>query len=330
LLVFACSVYLLLWAINWQDEAPSAESSQLQRILQAQAPVAEQDNGFVFYAKHHAQPLNLPDALRALLQCQPEQCLLELQAAQAALPAQLTQQQGVLHSYQKLLAFPVWQTPVLGVSAGPFTLSPLFEMQQLYLFDVWVKTQSGELATAKTMLQQDLSFWRKQLVTSNNPLNKLLAVSGVSRHFMFAKMLKQSLPAEQYQQLIPDLWRQPLTADELSLLLAMAGEWSFANSAVASVVQVMPEDQSRLDRWLTSVLWRPFLKLQAVGNTFARIHLACAEQKSAVVAETYPWYRWLYNPMGKILTQVFGTDSCMKQHKALSDLEQQRQQLNLG
>lgn len=330
LLAFAVSLYLLLWAINLKDEAPSAESVRLQQILQAQVPVPEQDNAFIYYTKHHAQPLNLPDVLRTLLQCQPEQCLVELQAAQAALPAQLTQQQGVLNSYQKLLAFPAWQSPVLEVSTEPVALSPLSEMQQLYLLDVWLKTQSGELATAKTMLQQDVSFWRKQLVTSNNPLYKLLVVAGVRRHFMFAEMLKQSLPAEQYQQLMLDLWQQPLTADESTLLLAMAGEWSFANSAVASVVQVSPEGQSLLDRWSTSLIWRPFLKLQAVSNTFARLHLACAEQKSAVVSETYPWYSWLYNPIGKILTQVSGTDSCMRQHKALADLEQQRQQLSLG
>lgn len=328
LLLFAFCVYLLLWTINLKDEEPSAESEQLQHILQAQVPVSEQGNGFIYYKKHLAQPLNLPDALRALLQCPPGQCLVELLAAQAELPAQLTQQQRVLASYQKLLAFPVWQSPVLEVSTGPIALSPLIEMQQLYLLDVWLKAQSGELATAKTMLQQDVSFWRKQLVTSNNPLYKLLVVAGVRRHFMFAEMLKQSLPAEQYQQLMPDLWQQPLTADESSLLLAMAGEWRFANSAVASVVQVSPQEHSLLDRWSTSLIWRPFLKLQAVSNAFAHLHLACAEQKSADVAVTYPWYSWPYNPIGKILTQTFSADSCIKQHKALFDLEQQR--LNVG
>lgn len=328
LLTIAVSLYLLLWAINLQDEAPSAQSEQLQQILLAQESVPEQDNGFIYYTKHHAQPLNLPETLQALLQCQPEQCLIELQAAQATLPAQLTQQQDVLNSYQKLLAFPAWQSPVLEVSTEPVALRPLSEMQQLFLLDVWLKTQSGELATAKAMLQQDVSFWRKRLVTSNNPLDKLLVVAGVSRHFSFAEMLKQTLPAEQYQQLMPDLWLQPLTADESSLLLAMAGEWNFANSAVATVVQANPEEHSLLDRWSTSLIWRPFLKLQAVSNAFARLHLACAEQKSADVSETYPWYRWLYNPMGKILTQVSGTESCMKQHKALADLEQQRQALS--
>lgn len=329
LLALAVTLYLLLWTINLKDEEPSAQSAQLQQILQAQVPVPKQDNGFLYYSKYLAQPLNLPDALRTLVQCQPEQCLAELQVAQAALPAQLTQQQGALNSYQKLLAFPVWQSPVLEVSTEPVALSPLSEMQQLYLLVVWVKTHSGELATAKTMLQQDVSFWRKQLLTSNNPLYKLLVVAGVRRHFMFAAMLKQSLPAEQYQQLMPDLWQQPLTADESSLLLAMAGEWHFANSAVATVVQVSTAEHSLLERWFTSLIWRPFLKLQAVSNAYARFHLACAEQKSADISETYPWYSWPYNPMGKILTQVSGTDSCMRLHRALAELEHQRQQLQL-
>jgi tryptophan 2,3-dioxygenase len=328
LLVLAISLYLLLWAMNLKDEAPSAESLQLQRILQAQAPVAEQDNGFVFYTKHHAQPLNLPDALRALLQCQPEQCMVELQAAQAALPELLTQQQAVLASYQQLLTFPVWQYPLLGVNTQPHPVSPLIHMQQLYLLDVWVKTQVGELATAKIMLQQDLSFWRQQLVTSRNALYKAIAVSVINRHFMFADLLKQSLTTQQYQQLMPDLWQQPLTADELSLMLVMAGEWSFSNSTISSLVQFRPDHQQRLERWLTLDLWRPFLKQQAVSNTFALIYLACAEQKSAQTIVTYPWYSWAYNPIGKILTQTAGTDICLKQSHGLFDLEQKRQQLS--
>jgi hypothetical protein len=330
LLALAVSLYLLLWAINLKDEAPSAESVQLQQILQAQKPVPEQYNGFVYYTKHHSQALNLPDALRALVQCKPQQCLVELQAAQAVLPALLTQQQGVLNSYQKLLEFPDWQYPVLGVSTQPPPLSPLIEMQQLYLFDVWGKVLTGDLAIAKTMLQQDLSFWRKQLVTSHNALYKSIAVARISRHFMFASLLQQSLPAKQYQLLIPELWRQPLNVEEMSLLLAMAGEWSFSNSAVAGIEQFRPADQSLFERWLTLDLWRPFLKLQAVSNTYALLNLACAEQKSAQSILTYPWYSWLYNPIGKILTQASGTDSCLKQNKALFDLEQQRQQLTFG
>lgn len=328
LLALTVSLSLLLWAINLKDEQPSAESRRSQQILQAQVPVPEQDNGVSYYKKHHAQPLNLPDALRALLQCQPKQCLVELQAAQVVLPALLTQQQAVLNAYQMFLTYPAWQYPLRGVHTAPLPMSPLIEMQQLLLLDVWLKTQSAELATAKTLLQQDLKFWRNQLINSNNLFYKSLAVSGVSRHFMFAEMLQQSLPAEQYQQLIPELWQQPLTADESSLLLAMAGEWYFANSAIASMDQVRPEDQSRLEQWLTPLLMRSFLKPQAVSNRFARQYLACAEQKSTEVSETYPWYSWLFNPMGKILIQGSGSDSCIMQQHALAELEQQRQRLN--
>lgn len=330
LLILTFSLYLLLWAMNLKDEEPSAQSLQLQRILQAQVPVTDQDNGFIYYQQHFAQPLHLPDGLRSLLQCQPAQCLVELQAAQAALPAKLIQQQPVLNAYHKLLTFPFWQSPVRGMHTKPVALSPLIEMQQLYLLDVWLKMQSGEPATIKAMLQQDLRFWRQWLVTSNNPFDKSLAVSGMSRHFMFAKMFQQTLPAEQFQQFIPDLWRQPLTADELSLRLAMAGEWHFANSAIQSIRQERPQQQSRLEQWFMPLLWQPFLKPQAVSNTFARMHLACADQTSAVDSETYPWYRWLYNPIGKMLTRVSDADSCLRQHKALADLEMQRQQLNLG
>lgn len=293
-------------------------------------PVPAQGNGFVYYAKHHPTALNLPDALLALVQCKPEQCLVELQAAQAVLPALLTAQQGVLDSYQKLLTLPAWQFPVHGASTQISPLSPLIEMQQLYLLDVWLKVQSGELATAEAMLQQDLSFWRKQLTTSNNVLYKLLVVSGVSRHFMFADLLKQSLPAEQYRQLMLALWQQPLTTEEMSLMLAMAGEWSFSTSTVTSVEQFRPDEQSRLEPWLTQVLLLPFIKPQAVSNTFARRYLACAEQKSAPAIETYSWYSWLYNPIGKILTQTSGHDFCQRLNSALFDLEHQRQQLTLG
>jgi hypothetical protein len=151
-------------------------------------------------------------------------------------------------------------------------------------------------------------------------------VSQVKRHFDFADHFRQSLDETQYQQLIPAVWRQPFRADELSPMLAMAGEWHFGLSVVESVQQSRPTDQNILERWLTLDLWRPFFKSQATSNTLALSSLACAEQRSVQAIKISQWYHWVYNPIGKILTQG-GINTCLQHLKPLTELEKARLRL---
>jgi len=324
------SFYLLLFALNWQDEAASPESLQLQQILDAQQAISAQHNGYLYYQQHHTKPLALPEELRAFLQaltrCAPEPCLTELQKAHTVLPEWLAQQQPSLIAYQTLLNYPAWQYPMPQYTTELPPLSPLMDMQQLFLLEIWRKVSGGELASAKVMLQQDLNFWRQQLQSANSLLTKMMAVSGVKRHLGFATLFRQSTTDAQYQQLIPDSWTQPFDAQELSPMLAMAGEWQFGRSVVESVRQSRPIDQPLHERWLTLELWLPFLKSQATSNTLALSHLACAEQRSAKTQDDSPWYHWFYNPLGKILTQA-GEDTCLEHLKPLPELEQNRVQL---
>lgn len=330
LFVLTTSLYLLLWALNWQDEVPSPESLQLQQILDGQQAVPAQNNGYLYYQQHHTDALALPDALRTLLQaltrCAPEQCLTELQTAQTGLTQWLAQQQPALNAYQILLNYPAWQYPLPQQSNVFPPMSPLMDMQQLFLMDIWLKVYRGELATAKTMLQQDLNFWRQQLISANSLLTKSIAVSGVKRHFAFATIFKHSIDDTGYRQLIPEIWSRPFHADELSAMLAMAGEWHFGMSALTSLQLSQPTDQNILERWFTLDLWRPFLKWQATSNSLALSSLACAEQRSAKALKISPWHHWLYNPLGKILTQT-GIDTCLQHLKPITELEKARLQL---
>jgi hypothetical protein len=41
------ALYGILVAINWSDEAPSADAVRLQRIVSERAPIADRDNAFV-------------------------------------------------------------------------------------------------------------------------------------------------------------------------------------------------------------------------------------------------------------------------------------------
>ena len=41
------ALYGILVAINWSDEAPSADAVRLQRIVSERAPLADRDNAFV-------------------------------------------------------------------------------------------------------------------------------------------------------------------------------------------------------------------------------------------------------------------------------------------
>jgi hypothetical protein len=329
LLALAVSLYLLVWAINLKDEAPSAESLQLQQILQSQVPVPEEENGFVYYTKHFAKSLELSDDLRAVLRCESAQCLSQLQDSPTDLIALLKPQDAALDAYQTLMNFPGWQSPEMLISSPFVNYIPLIEMQQLFLLDIWLTVQTGDTTHVKTKLQQDLSFWRKQLLHANNPFYKRLAVYRIERHFMYATFIKQHMPTAEYQQLMPELWSQPFNEGELSLLLAMAGEWRTNVDAINNMLQSGSENRDLLERVVLFDLWRPFVKHQAVSNTFARLNIACAEQQSAIDIVDYPWYSWLYNPLGKIFTTI-GTDICLEHNKPLLGLESKRMLLLNG
>ncbi len=326
LMALAVSLYLLVWAINLKDEALSAESLQLQQILQAQVPVPDQDNGYVYYAKHHAKSLNLPDALRTLSSCATDKCLEDLEALEAELPKYLQQHQHLIDTYLKLQAFPAWQYPLPHITAEIIPFSPLIGMQQLFLLEIWQKVQAGDTVAATSMLQQDLKFWRKQLVISNGVLNKRLAVTQIKQHFKFAEILKNTMEQQQYQQLVPELWRQPFSAEELSLSLAMAGEWNVNRSALQQVMDWPNDGQNPILRWLQGDLWLPFIDVQATTNMFARNNIACILQDPLHANVDYPWYSWLKNPLGKMFAQPM-TEWCMEHFEPLFTLEAQRSQL---
>lgn len=328
--------YLLLWMINFQDEAPSAESLRLAKILATRSEVPEAQNGFIYYAKYlestqteqpslsNAQPRPDTTVLTSLTQCQSEQCLAALQTAGAELNALLFQQQKALASYQIILEYPFWQYPVLDAQTRVVPFGPLLHMQQLFLLSVWQKVQADQLATAKVMLEQDLTFWRQQLQQSDHRLSKSIAHSAIQRHWLYASFFKQSMTQHHFQQLSPAQWQQPLRDDELSMLSVFAGEWRFSNSAIDLLLQ--QKSHSAFVDWFRLGWWRPFLQRQALSNMFAVQYLACAEPRTSYRELHFPWYSWLYNPVGKVFVQLEG-ERCSVQSMELAALETTRQQL---
>lgn len=329
LFALAMSVYVLLWAINLKDEAPSAESLQLQQMLQAQVPVPDQDNSYVYYAKHHAKSLNLPDALQTFLRCEPALCLRQWQASKTELLELIKSQHLTLDAYQAILAFPEWQTPEMLVTSKIIPYSPLIEMQKLYLLDTWLSIQEGVSTDAKIRLEQDLGFWRRVLRSANNPFYKRIAAYRIEEHFTYAELFKPIIAAEVYQQVVPALWLQPFSEAELSMKLAMAGEWRTNVDALDTIIRASADDVGLLERFFVRDLWLPFIQPQAVSNTFARLNIACAEQQSAEKIVNYPWYSWLYNPMGKVFTTI-GIDICLEHNKHILGLESKRLRLING
>ncbi|MCC5826857.1 hypothetical protein [Alkalimonas sp.] len=321
ILLLALSLYALLLAINWQDEAPSADALLLQSFLQHDAPMADELNGYHFL-QEHSDPALLPisDKLRALFAaCERTDCHDELTAVSPDLPALIAEHQALLDFYQQLQMFSYWQeTPLSHHSQIP-SYQPVMHAHRLYLLHIWLKVQAGDVIAARQLLHNDLQFWRVVIRHNQHLLGSMISRGALERYFAFSQMLLASLEPEHQIALAPVGWHAPFSAEELSLERAIAGEWFFSSSYIDEVLAApFNELGNRFAEQFTMWLLTPFLLPQATANDHATQLLACLGRSQP---NDLRWYHWLYNPMGKTLKQ----DMCSHyQRYSLQELEQHR------
>tara|TARA_R110002126_G_scaffold54341_3_gene147141 strand:+ start:1327 stop:2367 length:1041 start_codon:yes stop_codon:yes gene_type:complete len=320
LLIGAC--YLLLLVINWQDAEPNADSLHMQNLLQQDAlPAAE--NGYQYFLAHNT---NAELLLTGPLQQLDSQCR-EAGACNASLNTQtdlaelIAQQQPLMAFYQQLLQYPQWQEPPPTLQNIP-AYQILLHGQRLFLWQAWLEAQNGNVEQVKTALQADYQFWKVVLANTNNLITKMISVAALERHFNLGTVIFSQLPADQrHAATMPEGWNNAFSDKELSLELAMAGEWHHGSDIMYNTWHgINPYDKSgikvseKLLVWLTRPLWL----LEDSSNIFANQLQQQAQQVS------YPWYSWLRNPVGKILMAT-GAVHYKDYQQRLLKLEQQRQ-----
>lgn len=314
------SGYLVLMTVNWQDEVASPDTLTLQSVLENQQESTPEFNGYQ-YLLQQSQNLTVPRStlLEQVFSPCHDACHSALLTRQSELTVLLEQQQAILEVYRTLLTFNHWQESLPATSEKFPSYSLLHYAHRLYLVDIWLITQQGDMATANTLLQNDYLFWRNILAKNTSLLSYAVTRSALNTHFQFAEHLLFPLTPEQQQVVIPSSWQTPFVIDASSLEHVYAGEWLHIKSLSQHAIGMNDATkQQDIAEQLMGQLIKPFLLQQATLNELASTILSCTRQREI----TQPsGFNWLYNPIGKLLNNNAQFD-CDLSH--LDALEQQR------
>lgn len=321
LLLLLTAFYLLLLVINWQDAKPNAASLHMQSLLQ-QPPIPAAQNGYQYYLAHNTNnDLLLSGPLQQLYgQCSDVQTCTEALAAQTDLTELIAQQHKLLAFYKELLQYPQWQEPPPKLEHMP-AYQLFLHGQRLFLWQAWLDAQAGNSEQVKAALTADYQFWRNVLANNNTVIAKMISLAAVKHHFNLATIVISELPAEQRDAAIPDGWNNVFSDKELSLELALAGEWHFGSDITYNAwhgTNPYDESESKVSEKLLAWVVRPLWLLEDTNNLLATQLQQHSEQVS------YPWYSWLRNPVGKIFMAI-GTVPYENYQQRLLQLEQLRQ-----
>lgn len=133
--------------------------------------------------------------------------------------------------YAALLARPRWYELVpyqVGLPLLPF--SDALDAQRVWLLQARAAARAGDAARVGELLDRDLAFWREASRSSDVLISKVMALVAIRNSLFFGNLALRELPPAQQAAAIPASWREPFTAEELSLQRAIAGEFHWTSS----------------------------------------------------------------------------------------------------
>ncbi len=206
-----------------------------------------------------------------------QDCLDALMGRDREIFTWLMDSEWLIDRYDELLAHTQWLEPHGSMQLSTWTvLGPLAAGQRLWMVQAYALASAGEVDRVRDLLEQDLAFWRmvhQQTTTMNG---RRQAAERLLDHFRWGAIALKRLPRGT-PEAIPDAWRQPLTAPELSMANAMASEWRDAINWVEALAQGREPSRSPrsvqtrpLSERMVATLVRPFFKPQDFANRYAR------------------------------------------------------------
>lgn len=320
-------LYAALVALNWSDEAPSADALAMQRLLDS-PPVADEDNGYVYvlglsvaegedplawgrrrkaYLEHfpaqgragfdipgerHRYAASRPPAVATLSRsCRRggSECLQLLERDPAVLAAWLASEAWLLERYRQLLQRTQWREVVPTDPAAPLpAYQYLLAGQELLLLEAWQQARAGEAQGVDARLRQDLEFWRMVLRSSDLLITKMIATAAVDRHFALGSLALRALAEKGGDSGMPALWRVPIGREERAMYRAFAGEWQWGANALRAARDAPFDEASTAGDRILDWLQRPLLKPQATQNLTAARLLGLARRLDAAEYAALP------------------------------------------
>lgn len=220
-------------------------------------------------------------------------CRDALEAGDERIAEWLAAEGWLLARYKTFVAHAGWREPVPWDERVPLPqYGQVREGQKLLLAEAWTLAGRGDAAGVRGLLEADVRFWRHALAEADNLIPKLVAVAALKRHFAWSNLILRRLPLAAGRNAVPQLWKEPLSDSERSMLRSLAGEWAFFDRtirrAAESGLPITPENTPPTVG--QRVLWRmsnPMFQVQDTGNRYAELLVSVADVLQ-VPYEQYP------------------------------------------
>jgi len=269
-------LYLVVLAVNWKDQPPSAAARRFEEIIAARPQVPARENAIVYLLGFNAHadqdpheigarrlvwletytantkpesdplpdPLDLKSQGSPLIEPINKECGNDDRKSCAdafatiAREWQPTEMESLaLQRYRTLLGHRAWRDVVPLHMAAPLpAYGSVMHAQRLYHLSLLQLAAPGKVDAIRDGLSADLAYWRGAARTSELLISRMIAVAGMRNHFFFANLVLRRLPADQVMLAVSPEWQREFSADERAMHLVMAGEWKFSQGVLHSVL----------------------------------------------------------------------------------------------
>ncbi len=260
----AILLYLVMLAVNWHDQPPSAAYSRLEQAVTARPKVPVAENAVVYLLGFSApigeDPRDVGARRLAWLESFTDQTKLETDPLQEPLDLKSngspemerlgnscgdSDRKGcadgfelaagtwqptatetlALQRYRTLLALHEWRDELPPHLSAPLpAYSGVLHAQRLHLLSLRQLAAQGKVAEVREGLSADLVYWRGAQLNAETLIAKMIAVAALRNHFFFSNLILRRMPADQVMAAIPPDWQRAFSNEERSMLLVMGGE----------------------------------------------------------------------------------------------------------
>jgi len=324
-------LYLIVLLINRHDRPASPAAQRLEDTYRARVPVAEADNGYLYLegigyireqnaARRKQGESQAFKTLREGCVAMGRACEALLASSAKAMRSALDNDPWTLARYRDLILRGAWQGPMpIDVKSGSPRLIPAAVGQQLLLMDAWNRARAGDAAEVGAALSQDHRFWRMVLASSDDLLCKSYARAAVRRNLLWGNIVLAQLPRGLQEAAVPGQWRQPISAQERSLMTTMVGEYQFIKTVLDDIAGEAARAESPT-AWPAWAAGAPLMQRQDSMNEWAALTVprvqaldvgyrdysaALARLRALEKAAPGLWSMGIvYNPVGKVFMRV--------------------------
>jgi len=299
--------YLLLVAINFNDEAKSETVIGFETFLSERMTIDDSDNGFVYAAGLSAPPEDdfyqtginrilaannndyLKDSLskeialdtakanediyKLLSPCgMPERfsdaCNDHLLANSEKIDAVLANHNVLLQRYKILISQTHWYESVRLNLYNSIPLAPWSTGHNLLMLEVWREASKGNKAASVALLQQDNAFWQNAMGSTQYLINLMFMSAMLKQNYQWGDLAFKNFNQTDIEQADIKVWLTGFNEFPFSFNKVIKGEWLVANSAFSEIYR-------QEEWWLIFV--KPIFNEQNTSNLYAERLIGAAQ-----------------------------------------------------